>query len=246
MKIDMTNGVIITTAIRKDVCTETLKRVLEHTPHPRMIILIHYPGQPQLDSDWPEELAKANPEVYFIKMKPGGTGGLTAAWNEGFKSARAGLCDAIVCMNDDVYVNETWPAIFNSIRNHPRVAVFGPVSNNPGVDYTQAQKKPWSFDKQWIFTKEQPAGSHGKNYFCLNGFCFGLSGSVVDDLRETYGGVLDDKNFPWGGQEEDLGRRIEKMGGELVVEGRTWVKHLKHSDWRVLGLKNQGWLLHHP
>ena len=235
------NGVIITTALREKECAEALRRHLQFTPKPRAIILVHCPGRPEFDVPWPEALAEKNPEVIFLKTKPGATTGLTGAWNYGFRKALELGCDAIVCVNDDVYVNDTWPTFFETIRNHPRAAMFGPVSKRPGVDYTRVQTQPCADDTQWIFTQEQPAGSKQEMYFCVNGFCFGLSGSVSSDLAQVYGEVLDAAGYPWGGQEEDLGRRIQGMGGELVVDGRTYVDHLKFSDWRKHNLKNREW-----
>ena len=237
------NGVVITTALREKECTEALQLVLDYTPKPRKIVLCHSPGRPELDAEWPKYLAAANPEVIYRKLTPGQSGGMTAAWNLGFRILRDEGCDAIVCMNDDVYVNSSWPNIFATAREYTK-SMVGPVSNKPGVDYTRHQKQAGTIDKVWVFEKEQYAlkgdGSSSKEpLFCVNGFCFALHGSLCDDLILEYGEVLDQAGYPWGGQEEDLGRRIEKMGGTVAVDGRTYVIHLKFSDWRTHGLKNQ-------
>jgi GT2 family glycosyltransferase len=227
------NAVIISTAIRQKECTHALKLVLKHTPEPRRIILIQCVGKPEFDSEWPRELAEQHPEVIFHKTD--GTGGLTGAWNLGFRLAEG--CDAIVCMNDDVFVNNTWPNIFDTIRANVRCFV-GPVSKKPGVDYTNHQKQDGPIDKQWTFGYWQQGIKDGgvktkASYFCVNGFCWGLSGSLCRDLTLMYGSLLNEVDYPWGGQEEDLGRRVYDMGGILLVDGRTYVDHLKFSDWRT-------------
>ena len=229
------NGVIITVALRMREAKECLKSVLTYTPKPYKIIMVHCPGRPDLDAEWPAQLAAKHPEVIFKKID-GRQGGMTAAWNLGFKTALAEGCDNIVCMNDDVFVNKTWPNIFDTINGWQRPAIVGPISSNPGCDYTGGQKRDAAREIISVFTKEQPAGSKQKMYFCLNGFCFGLSGTVCRDLIDIYGDVLDAEKYPWGGQEEDLGRRLQKLEGDLVVDNRTYVEHVKFSDWRKLNL----------
>lgn len=236
------NGVIITVALREMEATQCLKLVLKHTPKPRRIIMIHCPGRPDLDADWPAKLAAKYPEVIFHK-RPGGSGGMTGAWNLGFRIALAEECDAIVCMNDDVYVNETWPNFFKCIRDYP-CSYCGVTTNKPGVDYTGAQKQSGVTDQYYYFIKYKKAiksdGSLSKEaHFCVNGFCFGLSGSLSQHLTRDYGEVLDQAGYPWGGQEESLGRRLHEMGYDIVVDGYTHVIHLKFSDWRRHKLKNR-------
>lgn len=238
------NGVIITTALREKECAHTLKLQLKHTPKPRAIILIHCPGKPEFDLPWPEKLAAKYPEVIFLKTKPGATSGLTGAWNLGFRTALAMGCDAIVCMNDDVYVDETWPNFFNCISQYP-CSYCGPTSKKPGVDYTGAQKQSGPTNKYYYFKEFKKAikgdGSLSKEeHFCVNGFCFGLSGSLCQYLINDYGEVLDQAGYPWGGQEESLGHRLYKMGYDIVIDGYTHVVHLKFSDWRQHKLHNRG------
>jgi GT2 family glycosyltransferase len=236
------NGVIITVALRQKEATECLKRVLKYTPKPRTIIMVHCPGRPDLDREWPAELAAKNPEVIFHK-RPGASGGMTGAWNLGFRIAQLEGCDAIVCMNDDVYVDKTWPNFFDCIRENPK-SYCGPVSNKPGVDYTGVQKQASVTDTYYRFKEFKRAiksdGSLSKSeHFCVNGFCFGLHASLCDDLNNNWGEVLDQAGYPWGGQEESLGHRVHRLGHDIVVDGYTHVIHLKFSDWRTHKLHNR-------
>jgi len=234
------NAVIITTAIREKVATECLERVLLYTPSPRTIILMHCVGKPELNADWPRELAEKHPEVIYCKTD--GEGGVTAAWNLGFQIALDEGSNAIACINDDVYVDSSWPNFFDTILKND-ISMVGPVSKNPGVDYTGRQRQWGSRSESWTFidpmhVKKNDGSITKRTYFCTNGFCFGLSGFLCDVLTSTYGRVLNQDKYPWGGQEEDLGERILKEGGSIVIDGGTYVDHIKFSDWRKLGCTN--------
>lgn len=229
------NGIVVTTALRKEVCTKAVELLMEFTPEPYRIVISHCPATQEIDDDWPKKLADKH-GLDYLKAEVASPGGCTEGWNMGFQHLLDKGCDIIVQVSDDVFVNKTWPEFFKTIEEHKSLAIFGPVSSKPGVDYTGKQLQPWAVNKKWVFNKSQKAGSRAAHYYCVNGFCWALKAPVVDELIKTYGAVLDQENWPWGGQDEDLGRRIEKMGGELVVDGRTWVQHIKHGDWRTLKL----------
>lgn len=234
----MKNGVIISTAIREDEAKQCIENILRYTPSPRAVLLMHAPGSPEIDAEWPEQVAKQY-GILFKKMEPGQSGGLTAAWNEGFRILMdEHHCTSIICMNDDVFVTPGWHNIFQTIKDNP-LAMVGPVSNNPGVDYTGCQKATEAKNEKVLINARRRSGSKQKEYYCVNGFCFGLSSSLCRMLINKYGSILDSKNFPWGGQEEDLGFKIEKLGGPLIVDKNSFVHHIKYSDWRRLGFLNK-------
>lgn len=231
------NGVIITAAIRPESTRKCLEQVILHTPLPRCIMLIDNASPNQKIAD----LAREYPGVGYARFKSDKHGGLTACWNFGFKYLLEAGCDVVACINDDAYVNETWPQFFEEARGNPNHIMLGPTTNKPGMDYTNYQlaKGPTSGDDAVVYywSDYVTAKKNSKQYFNVNGFCFALKAATIQALREEYGEVMDQVKYPWGGQEENLGRRLKKLGGLIGVDTRVFVEHEKFCDWRRLGKK---------
>lgn len=230
------NGVVITAAVRPKATRKCLERILRHTPKPRTVLLIDNASP----NDQLADLAREYPEVKYARFQDD-KDGLTTCWNWGFSQLAKHGCDVIACVNDDAYVNSTWSFIWDEARGNPFHIMLGPVSSNPGVDYTgyQLAKAPAVGDDGVVYywTDHVICKKNGKPYFNVNGFCFLLRADTVKALEAAHGSVMDAQRFPWGGQEENLGERLKALGGRIGVDTRTFVDHDKFSDWRRLGKK---------
>lgn len=167
-------GISITTAIRAEIAYRCIRSVIDHTPQPRYIVV--------LDNDSQESAIREIPnvfeEVHYVRMPPSST--LTQCWNEGYYRCYWEGCDVLIQMNDDVIVNETWPHVALTTKHcEETIAMFGPVTDRPGIDYSKRQLVP---DLSTCPSEPTATLAPDAQWNCLNGFCFSINRKTYRDV----------------------------------------------------------------
>lgn len=222
----MKNGVVITTAIRAEMARECIQRAIEHIPKPRTIVVIDNASKSPEIRNFKEEFGD---EIIYHRFENDKDGGLTRCWNWGIEYCIQNGCDVVLQMNDDIFIYHDVHKMFDAPRQEPRALVmFGPVSNNPGLDYTDQQLCPdQEFAKGELEYEKIFDASEG----CVNGFMFSCHANTYQTMKNTFGFYFDQRLYPWGGQEEDFGRKLRILGGFPAVIKTCWVYHEKFKDW---------------
>lgn len=170
-------------------------------------------------------------------------GGLTGAWNKGIDLCILNECDAIIIMNDDILINETWEYFVSSIIDDN--TIYGPVSNNPGHVWTDRKGVKIQYSKNNQSKNENPV-----KVGYVNGFCFGCTTKTF--INNKY----DDRHyfnpaFPFEGNETEFQLRLFKlkptsdrkhnkkildllsMHNNAMVVPRCYVYHYKNKAWKL-------------
>lgn len=230
----MKTGVVITTAIRPDWARKCLESVLEHCPKPRVVILMDNNSRDQNREDIEALAREYQDQVVYMRFNDE-KGGMTRAWNTGMWYCYNQACDVIMQHNDDTEVDSTYKYFCEAVsRTAGALLMVGPKSNKPGVDYTGHQKL---LDRSKLKEGNRVVIYPDAKEGCVNGFCWGVTRDTMEAMHKRWGMFLDEKRYPWGGQEEDFGRRLRAMGGKAAVAEGAYVYHEKFSDWRRLGKK---------
>lgn len=167
--------------------------------------------------------------IEFYKYN--GNGGLSGAWNtashylfDKFK------CNHVVLCNHDIIVDHTFSKFQDALIKYQNyLGTFGPLTNKIGTDYTKKQmiKSKDQIKKDLVITEVNNAYQNS-----VNGFCFGINKMTYQTMVHQYGFLFDEKRFQWGGNEEDFGLRLKKIGGRPYVVESCFIRHLKLDMWR--------------
>lgn len=191
-------------------CVES---VLRHTREPRRIIV--------MDNGSPVAIPSVDHEdLLWLRVSDQRTiGGLTGSWNLGIAVSLSLGCDRFVLLNHDTEVDCTWSNFIDAIAPHP-LAVYGPVTDNPGHQPLQAVSSCWA-----------ETGIESVEF--VNGFCLGLHRNVIARVLDARGYVFD-PDLPFGGNEDEFCEFIRGLGGSSRVVRQSFVRHKKLADWRRL------------
>jgi hypothetical protein len=164
------------------------------------------------------------PYVKVIRVEDQTLRGLSGTWNDGIQLAIKDNCDLIIISNDDIILNNSVNTFIKNIYNHEynNISMYGPVSNGIlcGI---QLQPKP-------VNNIIELTGNLHSNM--LNGFFFGFMKNFYYNFKMLNGNLIDEVNFPWGGNEEELQPRIWKQGGRSFVIGHCHLFHHKIRGWK--------------
>lgn len=221
---------VTTEGLRERTRHECVQELIYHTEDEDLLLVVNNAGGPKFTS----KLVNKYPKALILTVPGPAPGNLTHCWNKAFEYLFARGCDAVFQLNHDVIVNYTWPFMKLAMDIYSReLAMFGPLSNNPGVDYTGRQTAGMA-DSSETLQVELFTGSKykGRLFYCCNGFCFGINRMTYEAVTKEFGSLMDEKKHPWGGQEEQLGNRIHELGGRVGIVKNCWVYHHKYQDWR--------------
>jgi hypothetical protein len=170
---------------------------------------------PNLDYDY----------VEIIRVEDQFLRGLSGTWNDGIISAVNDGCDVIIVSNDDVELNDTINLFISQIYSHEfnDCSIYGPVSNGI-LSGCQRHNAP----------THQITELTGNFSNMVNGFLFGFTREFYNRYRMEDGNLIDEKNYPWGGNEEELQKRIWRAGGRSFVLGDCFIYHRKIRGWKRL------------
>ena len=167
---------------------------------------------PKLDYDY----------VDLIRVEDQSLRGLSGTWNDGIIAAIKDECNVIVVSNDDVELNDTINEFIKQIHLHEfnECSIYGPVSNGI-LGGSQKSDKP-------IHTIIELTGNTNN---MINGFLFGFTNKFYQHYQMGDGNLIDEKNYPWGGNEEEFQKRIWSKGGRSFVLGDCFIFHRKIRGW---------------
>ena len=156
--------------------------------------------------------------------------GLSGTWNDGVIQAINDGCDIIILSNDDIELNETVNRFIDHIYNHEfnEKSIYGPVSKGilGGVQY---QTTPVNSIIELT----------NNNNNMVNGFFMGFTKEFYHNFKMENGNLIDEDNYPWGGNEEEFQKRIWLDGGRSFVIGNCWIEHKKIRGWMKLQLEDK-------
>jgi hypothetical protein len=151
-------------------------------------------------------------------------GAVTGAWNLGINQAIKDDCDIIIEVNDDIIFNDSINNLVDEINNSDEkdITIFSCVTDNVSL-ITQKQ------------TDE-------KTKLNVNKFV----GFLIAFTREFYikyeknGKLFNPKpKYMWAHQEMELGRRVLKSGGYIVIIRNCFVNHKHLCTWKKLDKKHK-------
>jgi len=161
--------------------------------------------------------------VHLTRVEDQTIRGLSGVWNDGVKQAIQDGCNVIIISNDDIELNDTVNIFIEQLINHKHndVSIYGPVSN--GI-LTGTQLSSGPIDRIIELT--------GNNGNMINGFFFGFTKNFYFNYKMENENLIDEKNYPWGGNEEEFQRRIWTQGGRSFVIGHCHLYHHKIRGWK--------------
>lgn len=149
--------------------------------------------------------------------------GLTGAWNLGTLMAYHDNNDLIIICNDDIQFDESINNFIRDIETYDDrdISIFGPVSNGilSGVQRA-SQKNHQIYDL--TFNESN----------MVNGFCFAFTRKFYEHFKLDDTKLFNEIDYPWGGNEEEIQRRIWLKGGKSIVLGSCFVYHEKIRGWK--------------
>lgn len=177
------------------------------------------------DNASPTPISISYPNTKLIYIKDQTLKGLSGTWNSGTQSAISDGCDIIIISNDDVEINKSVNTFIKEISNHRHngVGIYGPVSN--GV-LSGVQRRNGPINQVIELT--------GNKNNMVNGFFFGFTKEFYHKFKKENGNLIDEKNFPWGGNEEEFQLRTWEKGARSFVLGNCHIFHHKFRGWKQL------------
>lgn len=163
--------------------------------------------------------------IKLIRVEDQTIRGLSGTWNDGIIFAIEDDCDIIIVSNDDVILSSQINSFVDEINNHPHkdISLFGPVSN--GI-LAGSQKAKGPINKTIELT--------GNNSNMLNGFMFSFTKEFYDKFKMEDGKMIDEVNYPWGGNEEELQKRVWSQGARSFILGNYYFTHKKIRGWKKI------------
>jgi GT2 family glycosyltransferase len=163
--------------------------------------------------------------VEMIRVENQHLRGLSGTWNDGIKMAIKDSCDIVIVSNDDVELNKTVNTFVNQISTHQHneIGMYGPLSNGI-LGGIQKQNQP--VERTWELTNNKSN--------MINGFFYGFTKDFYNRFKMKDRNLIDEKNYPWGGNEEELQNRIWSQGARSFVLGSCHIFHHKIRGWRQL------------
>jgi len=160
--------------------------------------------------------------VDVIRVKDQSLRGLSGTWNDGTIAAVNDGCNVIIVSNDDVELNDTINLFIQQIHlhDHNDCSIYGPVSNGIMGGH-QKHDSP----------THQITELTGNPTNMINGFLFGFTDRFYNHYRMDDENLIDEKNYPWGGNEEEFQNRIWSQGGRSFVLGDCFIFHRKIRGW---------------
>jgi len=147
-------------------------------------------------------------------------------FNDGTNMAMEDGCDIIITVNDDVIFNKTINNFIDIIENHEYrdVSSYSCLSN--GILQKDSLQKAKKSSKGMIETTNLEGHKR-----ILNGFIYGFTREFCEKFKLQTGNLWDE-NFPWGGGEKALYKRIVPLGGRMFIIKDCWLFHHKIRGWR--------------
>ena len=166
-----------------------------------------------------------HPNVKLTYIKDQTLRGLSGTWNDGAELAIEDGCDIVLISNDDVEMNDSVNIFIEMINNHEhnKISIYGPVSNGI-LSGVQRATSP-------INTIVELTGNRNN---MVNGFFFGFTKEFYHNFKMKNGRLIDEENFPWGGNEEEFQLRIWEKGARSCVLGHCYLFHHKFRGWKQL------------
>ena len=147
--------------------------------------------------------------------------GFVKAMNQGFDKVSSPFT---VWLNNDTIVTPNWlDILINHLKNNPKAAAIGPVSNGTGV----IQKEPsWSgetsIDEIASFGKNFHNKNKGKvtQYHRVAGFCIVMKSDLISKI-----GKLDEQLNRGGYEDDDYCKRIRDAGNQILIAEDVFIYH---------------------
>jgi len=147
--------------------------------------------------------------------------GFVKAMNQGFDKVSSKYT---VWLNNDTIVTPNWlETLINHLKNNPKAAAIGPLSNGTGV----IQKEPsWSgetsIDEIAIFGKNFHNKNKGKvtQYHRVAGFCLVMKSDLISKI-----GKLDEQLNLGGYEDDDYCKRIRDAGFQILIAEDVFIYH---------------------
>ena len=151
--------------------------------------------------------------------------GLSGTWNDGVKNAIKDGCDIIIVSNDDIELNDSVNTFIKEISLHKynKIGIYGPVSNGV-LGGVQRQSVPMNSIIELTNNRQN----------MLNGFFYGFTKEFYYKFKMEDDNLIDEKNYPWGGNEEEFQIRVWSQGARSFVLGNCHIFHHKIRGWTRL------------
>jgi len=147
--------------------------------------------------------------------------GFVKAMNQGFDKVSSKYT---VWLNNDTIVTPNWlDILINHLKNNPKAAAIGPVSNGTGV----IQKEPsWSGETSIEEIASFGQSFHNKNkgkvtqYHRVAGFCIVMKSDLISKI-----GKLDEQLNLGGYEDDDYCKRIRDAGYQILIAEDVFIYH---------------------
>ncbi len=165
------------------------------------------------------------PYVNLTRVENQHLRGLSGTWNDGIKNAIKDGCDIILISNDDVELNDSVNTFISeiSLHQHNAIGIYGPLSD--GV-LGGVQKQSTTIKGSVELTNNRQN--------MLNGFFYGFTKEFYNTFKMEDGNLIDEKNYPWCGNEEEFQIRTWAQGARSFVLGSCHIFHHKIRGWTKL------------
>ncbi|MAG26818.1 hypothetical protein CMI47_14850 [Candidatus Pacearchaeota archaeon] len=163
--------------------------------------------------------------VEVIRVENQHLRGLSGTWNDGIKMSIKDSCDVILVSNDDIELNESVNTFIDDISAHKynEIGIYGPLSNGI-LGGIQKQNGPMEGIRELTNNKQN----------MLNGFFYGFTKEFYHKFKMEDDNLIDEKNYPWGGNEEEFQNRVWSQGARSFVLGSCHIFHHKIRGWTKL------------
>lgn len=160
--------------------------------------------------------------IHYIYVQNQKERGLTGAWNIGIHAA-AQYGPSLICnTNNDVEFDLSYMNLYNHISQDKSSdnTIYGAKTNNPGWQAAQ-----YVLDRgAYILSGKKPE--------VLNGFCLFFTNDFYNKYQENGLLFYNEKEYPWGGQEEIMTRWTETKNVCIKILNNCFVYHKKEASWR--------------
>ena len=147
--------------------------------------------------------------------------GFVKAMNQGFDKVNSKYT---VWLNNDTIVTPNWlDILINHLKNNPKAAAIGPVSNGTGVIQ---REKSWSGETTLQEISEFGQKHHNKNkgkiieYHRIAGFCIVMKSELISQI-----GKLDEQLKLGGYEDDDYCKRIRDAGHKILIAEDVFIYH---------------------
>ncbi len=147
--------------------------------------------------------------------------GFVKAMNQGFDKVSSPYS---VWLNNDTIVTPNWlDILINHLKNNPKAAAIGPVSNGTGVIQKEGS---WSGETTIEDITSFGQAFHNKNkgkvtqYHRIAGFCIVMKSDLISKI-----GKLDEQLKLGGYEDDDYCKRIRDAGFQILIAEDVFIYH---------------------